>query len=34
VQEYLKGGLLTEQKIDDTVVRIQKQEPVKAAALR
>ena len=34
VQEYLKGGLLTEQKIDDTVARIQKQEPVKAAALR
>ena len=34
VQEYLKGGLLTEQKIDETIVRIQKQEPVKAAALR
>jgi peroxiredoxin len=34
VQEYIKGGLLTEQKIDETVVRIQKQEPVKAAALR
>jgi peroxiredoxin len=25
VQEYLKGGLLTEQKIDETVARIQKQ---------
>jgi peroxiredoxin len=34
VQEYIKGGLLTEQKIDETVARIQKQEPVKAAALR
>jgi len=34
VQEYIKGGLLTEQKIDETVVRIQKQEPVKAAVLR
>ena len=34
VQEYIKGGLLTEQKIEETVVRIQKQEPVKAAALR
>ena len=34
VQEYLKGGLLTEQKIDEIVARIQKQEPVKAAALR
>jgi peroxiredoxin len=34
VQEYLKGGLLTEQKIDDTIARIHKQEPVKAAALR
>ena len=34
VQEYIKGGLLTEQKIDETVVRIQKQEPVKAASLR
>ena len=34
VQEYIKGGLLTEQKIDETIVRIQKQEPVKAAALR
>jgi peroxiredoxin len=34
VQEYIKGGLLTEQKIDETVVRIQKQEPVKAGALQ
>lgn len=34
VQEYIKGGLLTEQKIDDTIARIQKQEPVKAATLR
>ena len=34
VQEYIKGGLLTEQKIEETVARIQKQEPVKAATLR
>jgi peroxiredoxin len=34
VQEYLKGGLLTEQKIEEIVARIQKKEPVKAAALR
>jgi peroxiredoxin len=34
VQEYIKGGLLTEQKIDDTVARIQKQGPGMAAALR
>ena len=34
VQEYIKGGLLTEQKIDETIARIQKLEPVKAAALR
>ena len=34
VQEYIKGGLLTEQKIEETVARIQKQEPIKAAALR
>ena len=33
VQEYIKGGLLTEQKIYDVVARIRKQEPVKAAAL-
>ena len=34
VQEYVKGGLLTEQKIEEVVARIQKNEPVKAAALR
>ena len=34
VQEYIKGGLLTERMIDDVVARIQKQEPVKAASLR
>lgn len=34
VQGYIKGGLLTEQKIDDVVTKIQKQEPVKAASLR
>ena len=34
IQEYIKGGLLTEQKIDETIARIQKQEPVKAAAPR
>jgi len=33
VQEYIKGGLLTEQKIQDIVARLQKQEPLKAAAL-
>jgi peroxiredoxin len=33
VQEYIKGGLLTEQKIYDVVARIQSQEPVKAASL-
>lgn len=33
-QEYIKGGLLTEQKIDETIARIQKQQPVKAAVLR
>jgi peroxiredoxin len=32
VQEYIKGGLLTEQKILDVVARIQKHEPVRAAA--
>ena len=25
IQEYIKGGLLTEQKIDETIARIQKQ---------
>jgi len=34
VQEYIKGGLLTEQMINDVVARIQKQEPVKAASLQ
>lgn len=34
VQEYVKGSLLTEQKIIDTVARIQQQEPMNAASLR
>jgi len=34
VQEYIKGGLLTEQMINDVVAKIQKQEPVRAASLR
>ena len=34
VQEYIKGGLLTEQKIEETVARIQKHERMKAAALQ
>ncbi len=34
VQEYIKGGLLTEQKIEDAVARMQKQTPMKAAELR
>jgi peroxiredoxin len=34
VQEYIKGGLLTEQKIEEIVARIQKKVPLKAAALR
>lgn len=34
VQEYIKGGLLTEQMIHDVVGKIQKQEPMKAASLR
>lgn len=33
VQEYIKGGLLTEQLILDVVAKIQKHEPMKAAAL-
>lgn len=33
VQEYIKGGLLTEQLILDVVAKIQKQAPVKAAML-
>ncbi len=34
VQEYIKGGLLTEQKIEDVVARIQQQDAIKAATLR
>ena len=34
VREYIKGGLLTEQVILDTVARIQNLEPVKAASLQ
>jgi peroxiredoxin len=34
VQEYIKGGLLTEQMITDVVAKIQQQEPIKAASLR
>lgn len=34
VREYIKGGLLTEQIIRDTVARIQKPDSVKAAALK
>ena len=33
-QEYIKGGLLTEQKIEETLARIQKQQPIKAAAVQ
>ena len=34
VQEYIKGGLLTEARIHDIVDRIQSAAPIKAAALR
>lgn len=34
VREYIKGGLLTEQVILDTVARIQKPEPIKAASIQ
>jgi peroxiredoxin len=34
VQEYVKGGLLTEQKIQETVARIKAQSAPRAAALR
>ncbi len=34
VQEYIKGGLLTEQIVLDLVVRIQKHEPMSATSLR
>jgi len=33
VQEYIKGALLTEQKINDVVARIQNQDPVRAVPL-
>jgi len=34
VREYIKGGLLTEQKIYEVVSRMQTQEPSKAASLK
>lgn len=34
VREYIKGGLLTEQRINEVVSRIQNQEPAKAASLK
>jgi peroxiredoxin len=34
VQEYIKGGLLTERKIQEIVSRIQSAAPAKAVALR
>ena len=34
VQEYIKGGLLTERKIQEIVSRIQNAAPIKASALR
>ena len=34
VQEYIKGGLLTEQKIQEVVDRLQSQATVKAASLK
>ena len=34
VREYIKGGLLTEQKIHEVVSRIQSQAPAKAASLK
>ncbi|MEW6543439.1 MAG: TlpA disulfide reductase family protein [Nitrospirota bacterium] len=34
VQEYIKGGLLTEQKITETVTRLQEKSAPKAASLR
>jgi len=33
VQEYIKGALLTEQKINEVVARIQNQDPVRAVPL-
>ena len=34
VQEYIKGGLLTEEKISQTVQRIQENKPMQAASAR
>jgi predicted transcriptional regulator len=34
VQEYIKGGLLTEDKIYQTVQRIQENKPMQAATAR
>lgn len=34
VREYIKGGLLTEQLINDVVAKIQKSEPLQAASVR
>jgi predicted transcriptional regulator len=34
VQEYIKGGLLTEQKIQEVVDRLRSQATVKAAPLK
>ena len=34
VQEYIKGGLLTEQMINEVVAKMQKPEPIKAASIR
>ena len=34
VREYIKGGLLTEQKIYEVVSRMQNEEPAKAASLK
>jgi peroxiredoxin len=34
VQEYIKGGLLTDQMLHEVVAKIQKQEPIKAASLQ
>jgi peroxiredoxin len=33
VQEYIKGGLLTEQKIVEVVARIQRQQPIRSSSL-
>jgi predicted transcriptional regulator len=34
VQEYIKGGLLTEDKIHQTVQRIQENKPTQAASAK